>query len=194
MTPFQKFKARWRDCHGCYLCDTRKSVVLSRGTYPCDILFVGEAPGENEDALGQPFVGPAGKLLDQIVERALRGRTYRVAFTNLICCIPREEDGGKAGEPPWESIEACTPRLEEFIELVKPKVIVQVGKHAREYLSPGWRHSVEVPRDVEQVHIDHPAYILRMNVAQRTLAFQRCVVAISQVIDWLDHREKYKET
>jgi uracil-DNA glycosylase len=63
-------------------------VVLCRGRLPCDVLFVGEAPGVSEDVLGRPFVGPAGKLLDTIVERALDGQ-YDCAMTNLVACIPK---------------------------------------------------------------------------------------------------------
>jgi uracil-DNA glycosylase len=63
----------WKDCTRCPLHTVRSNVVLARGSIPCDILFVGEAPGRSEDALGKPFVGPAGILLDEMIEDALSG-------------------------------------------------------------------------------------------------------------------------
>lgn len=71
MTTWLEHVEKWRDCMRCPLSEQRSNIVLARGTVPCDVLFVGEAPGASEDALGQPFVGPAGHLLDQVIERAL---------------------------------------------------------------------------------------------------------------------------
>ena len=88
MTPYQRHREKWKGCERCSLYRGRRSVVLCRGKLPCDVLFVGEAPGVSEDVLGRPFVGPAGKLLDEIVERALDGQ-YDYAITNLVACIPK---------------------------------------------------------------------------------------------------------
>jgi uracil-DNA glycosylase family 4 len=140
-------------------------------------------------------VGPAGKLLDGIIAsafgpenmvRAGQGKealTY--ALTNLVCCIPREEDGGKATEPPEEGIEACSDRLVQFVSLARPRLIVAVGAMARDYLEPGYRYSIKVPREVPRVDIKHPAAVLRMNYAIRGLETQRCVVTLANAIEEL---------
>lgn len=194
---------RWRSCTACPLCETRQQVVLARGKLPCDVLFIGEAPGESEDVLGAPFVGPAGQLLDRIIGRAIEEyppqserfhqydakplngrRNLRVAFTNLICCIPRDGDGGKAGQPEHADVLACQPRLEEFVwEVAKPRLIVAVGKEAEDYLDQKYKHSLKLPAGVRQLAITHPAAILRMSDAQRGLAAQRCEVALRDAVE-----------
>lgn len=202
MTPFQAHLQRWGDCRECPLWETRKRIVIARGKVPCDILFIGEAPGESEDVSGLPFVGQAGELLDNplcipragIIQRALPGKMVngryrtdlRLGFANLLCCIPREADGGKAGEPPHDSIMACRSRLEDFIvEVARPCLIVAVGRHSEDYLKQGYKHSVKVPEGIKQIAIKHPAAILRMNLAQQGLEIQRCVVTISNAAEEL---------
>jgi len=117
---YKQHREKWNDCEKCELCNQRGSVVLARGKIPCDLLFIGEAPGQSEDVLGVPFVGPAGKLLDSIIDQAtLTGRAEyspgsgkpvpnenfpRIAFTNLVSCIPKGEDGNKIQEPEKQHI------------------------------------------------------------------------------------------
>ena len=98
-------KEKWINCYGCDLCEQRDKVVLLRGKIPCDVLFIGEAPGVSEDTLGKPFVGPAGTLLDNIIEESDPGE-LKLAWTNVIACIPKDDDGHKVKEPPRYSIEA----------------------------------------------------------------------------------------
>jgi uracil-DNA glycosylase len=99
-----------------------------------------------------------------------------VAFTNLVCCIPRDEDGGKQGEPPPEAIEACTPRLQEIIALAEPKLFVWVGRLASKWMAGDYSNS-------PQVEITHPAAILRAPKVQQGLAVQRCVARLSEALD-----------
>jgi uracil-DNA glycosylase family 4 len=75
MTRFQLFCQKWGEGCGSTQCAGANRVVLVRGSVPCDVLFIGEAPGQSEDVVGRPFVGPAGKLLDRIIEDALSGIT-----------------------------------------------------------------------------------------------------------------------
>ena len=194
LTPFQAHKERWRDCTACDLHKVRHQVVLARGKIPCDILFVGEAPGRSEDALGVPFIGPAGKLLDEIIESALffsperedvrpLWADMRIAFTNLICCIPIDEDE-KLDEPPHDSVMACRPRLMEFANIAKPKLIVKVGKHAQAYLEPGYRDSVRLP-PCKRMEMVHPAFILRAVPAQQNVLTQRAIVTLRNAVEEL---------
>lgn len=131
LTPWKRHKVGWSGCQRCPLCQTRRNVVLARGVLPAEVLFIGEAPGPSEDTLGECFIGPAGHLLDKMIADAIqqvKPRRYpRLAFTNLVACIPRDESGEKWAEPPKESIIACAPRLVEFIDICKPQRIVCVG-------------------------------------------------------------------
>ena len=191
---YSLFVERWRECTACNLCESRQNVVLARGQIPCDVLMVGEAPGQSEDCLSAPFVGPAGQLLDKIVDRGLGNlmidpgpgdefEPIRVAFTNLVCCIPLDDDGVKVSEPPDEAIEACSVRLQEFVEIANPRLIVCVGKLAKDWLGPGWKHSIRFHAKIPLVDITHPAFILRANIAQQGLLVQRCVVVLRNAVE-----------
>lgn len=207
-TPWQAHVEKWSDCRRCRLCAGRKRVVLARGSLPCDVLFVGEAPGESEDVVGLPFKGPAGRLLDQIVKEALNAAgcemdsggqnpdgsfinvwmpaDVRVAFTNLVACIPREPDSRhKAVEPLPDEIQACAPRLQEIVRLADPKLIVRVGKLATDWLDPADKKSVKLHKEVAMIDIVHPAAILRMPVAGQGLAVRRAVVMVSDALEVL---------
>ena len=189
MTPYQRHKKKWSKCELCNLCGSRNKVVLAKGVLPCDILFIGEAPGASEDVVGSPFVGPAGRLLDVIVEEA-QADTYRLAFTNLISCIPKEdgeitvERGGwhysKIGEPKEEWILACAPRLREFVRICTPKLIVCVGE-----LSNEWTPKVLKSRKYVYESIIHPAAILRMDISQKGLAIQRTITRLVDAVESL---------
>jgi uracil-DNA glycosylase family 4 len=200
ITPFQRHVKLYGDGCGGPACAGAR-VCLSRGTVPCDVLFVGQAPGESEDALGQPFVGPAGLLLDEIIDRAFEefqvpgteGPGYNSltwAFTNLVGCIPRDGEGREA-EPTDEQVTACAGRLADFVKVCDPKMIVAVGAIAREWLRPGYKHSLEFhkplvacpgapPRGtIKLIDVTHPGAIVRMPVAGQQFAERRCVVVLA---------------
>ncbi len=186
MSKWTNHRERWKNCTECELSESCTQVVLARGRLPCDILFVGEAPGVSEDVLGKPFVGPAGKLLDKITRSGLSVASFPVscAWTNLVSCIPKDEEGAKTREPPPESIEACAPRLREFVRLADPQVLVAVGLVAER-----WLHKILRAR-YRIVNVMHPAAILRMDVSQRGLAIQRTVDRIEDVVTSLGEKEQ----
>ena len=193
MSQWTEHAAKWGDCQRCPLAQQRDRICLARGTVPADIVFVGEAPGASEDAIGQPFVGPAGKLLDEIVVRSV-GHTsskcgiphIRLAWTNLVCCFPREAKARGDNEPADKEIEACEPRLIEFVNLCRPKLIVCVGA-----LAVRW---IDHEDTIKCVDIDHPAYILRMPLAQRQMALQRAVVILRNAVeDVLQSNQEFQE-
>lgn len=174
LSPWKHFVTKWQNCTACELCNVRRNIVLAKGKIPCDVLFVGEAPGQSEDIHGMPFVGPAGHMLDDQIAEALVNAgnpELRLAFTNLVCCIPKE-GGQKTGEPPKESIEACEPRLIEFIQLCKPRLIVCVGDLAEKYAYDNWEH------ESTMVSVTHPAAILRAEYVRKALMFQKVVVTL----------------
>lgn len=181
MTGFQLHMAQWKDCQRCGLCHNRQRVVLARGQLPCDAFFCGEGPGRSEDILGVPMVGPAGKLLDSIIARAVRPG-LRWAITNLVACLTVDEDNQKR-DPEPEEIAACRPRLEQLLAMARPRLVVAVGKLANDYLQQGFRHSVRLPdRDTPVVQIPHPAHLLRINVAARGLLIQKCIIALRNAV------------
>jgi DNA polymerase len=149
------------------------------GTIPCDIAFIGEAPGVSENVVGKPFVGPAGKLLrDGIIANSVP-HTLTFALLNLLGCIPFDEDGVKAVEPPEASIKKCAPRVASLIELCKPKLIVCVGQVAEK-----WLDRVIPYREARHIKITHPAAILRANIALQRFMVERCIVQIREAILW----------
>jgi len=138
------------------------------------VLFIGEAPGASEDSLGTPFIGPAGKLLDEIIARASYRMSLRIAFTNLIGCIPKE-DGQKVTEPPEYAVKACKERLRELILIARPKICILVGKHAEKHrpvVGPEWPMTF--------YGVQHPAFILRASIDQKGLLVQRATVILHE--------------
>jgi uracil-DNA glycosylase family 4 len=186
LTPFKKHLAKWSGCERCDLHCKRNKVVHLRGSIPCDMLFIGESPGASENVIGKPFIGPAGRLLDEIIEAAVRKATsrdspgYRFAFTNLVGCIPLDDDSDKFAEPPSAAIKACSPRLQELVTMCKPKLLVCVGK-----LPKKWLDKVLPHRTASSVEIVHPAAILRAPMAAQGLLTQKAVVTLASAFEEL---------
>lgn len=115
-------------CRGCGLYKTRKNCVIGKGNINADIMFVGEAPGEQEDLQGRPFVGPAGQLLDKYLV-ALDIPFESVYICNILKCRPPHNR-----DPLPEESAACMNLLRQQVRLVKPKVIVCLGRIAAQML------------------------------------------------------------
>lgn len=121
-----------RGCTKCPLCATRHTVVVDRGDPTADLVFIGEAPGANEDASGQAFVGRAGKELDRLL--AETGIEKFLILNVLKCRPPNNKFPGDAeAYHHAEVVDLCTPWLDQQIALVKPKVIILVGGKAAAY-------------------------------------------------------------
>lgn len=194
MTPYKAHRQRWLGCTACPLHQRRTKMVFARGKVPAEVLFVGEAPGPSENLLGIPFVGPAGKLLDNLIVESLDlagitpENTPTMCFTNLVCCIPLEGEEGssKFEKPPDESVEACSERLVEMVEIAYPKLLVCVGGEAARWLMPskksGLRNIDLCDWELEEsttITITHPAAIIRANEAARGLMRRRAVVDLA---------------
>jgi uracil-DNA glycosylase family 4 len=149
-----------RACTKCGLHATRTQAVPGVGPCPADVMIVGEAPGFNEDRQGEPFVGPAGKLLDTLLARIGLSRA-EVYITNVLKCRPPQNR-----DPMPDEAEACTPYLKRQLELIKPKVVLILGRHALEQLLPGQgsisriHGSLVLRGDVAWVPLYHPAAAL----------------------------------
>ena len=133
MTELDQLKNEYSSCQICNLCPQKSGingVVKSSG--PVSSLFViGEAPGSDEDAAGEPFVGRSGKMLDKLLEGA-KIKRHQVFITNAVKCRPTQNDGKKNRTPTVDECESCRPWLYKEIELVKPKVIITLGKISTE--------------------------------------------------------------
>ena len=149
------------DCRRCKLAAGRNTLVFGVGSPTAELMFVGEGPGADEDAQGEPFVGKAGQLLTKMIE-AMGYRREEVYIANVVKCRP---PGNRNPEP--DEIEACEPFLRRQIEAVGPKVIVALGKFAAQTLL---RSAIPITKlrgtwstygGVKLMPTFHPAYLLR---------------------------------
>jgi DNA polymerase len=149
-------------CQRCHLCETRTQAVFGVGDRQADWLLVGEAPGENEDRQGEPFVGQAGKLLDNILRARALARGQNVYIANVIKCRP---PGNRNPEP--DEVARCEPYLQQQVGLLKPKLIVAMGRFAAQSLLKtqasisSLRERVHLYENVPVIVTYHPAYLLR---------------------------------
>jgi DNA polymerase len=156
------------DCQRCKLAGGRQNIVFGQGKPNADLMFVGEAPGADEDEQGLAFVGRAGQLLTDIIEKGLKMSRSDVYIANVLKCRP---PGNRNPEP--DEILSCAPFLEQQIASIRPKVIVGLGKFAGQWLlrtmEPISRIRGKVgERDgVKVVPTFHPAYLLRTPSAKR---------------------------
>ncbi|MFM0554612.1 uracil-DNA glycosylase family protein [Paraburkholderia sediminicola] len=149
-------------CRLCRLCEKRTNTVFGVGDRGADWMLIGEAPGENEDRLGEPFVGQAGKLLDNMLRSLTLARDTNVYIANVIKCRP---PGNRNPEP--DEVARCEPYLQRQVVLVKPKLIVALGRFAAQSLLKteasisSLRGRVHEYEGVPVIVTYHPAYLLR---------------------------------
>lgn len=124
MLNWESLQAACLSCTNCPLSQTRHNVVFGVGPRDAEVMFVGEGPGENEDLQGEPFVGAAGKFLDEMLSIIDLGRE-NCYITNIVKCRPP-----KNRDPQAEEQDACIPYLNDQIQLVQPKIIVCLGRIA----------------------------------------------------------------
>ena len=162
MDGWEKLKASCAQCTRCDLCRTRHNVVFGVGNPNADILFIGEGPGEQEDLQGKPFVGPAGKLLDDMLSIIDITRDYNCYIANIVKCRP---PGNR--DPQENEQEACVGYLYEQISLIQPKIIVCLGRiAAKKIIDPDFRitreHGSWIFRDgIWYTALYHPSALLR---------------------------------
>jgi len=151
-----------RVCTKCSLCETRKNTVFGVGNPHAELVFVGEAPGADEDRQGMPFVGRAGQLLTDIIEKGMKLRREDVYICNVLKCRPPENR-----DPNLEEVYHCEPYLLRQLDIIQPKAICALGRTAAQTLlkttdSTGklrgkWHNYHGIPLRVTY----HPAYLLR---------------------------------
>ncbi|MDO9011495.1 MAG: uracil-DNA glycosylase [Gallionella sp.] len=174
-----ELKQKVRDCELCALRAGCTQTVFGVGDEQADWLFVGEAPGEDEDASGEPFVGQAGRLLDNMLMAISIKRGDNVYIANVIKCRPEEDRHPHVGE-----IAACLPYLKRQIALIQPKLIVALGKTAASALLDTdatiatLRGSVHDYNGIPLIVTYHPAYLLRSPM-EKAKAWQDLRLAVA---------------
>lgn len=161
MVTWEELEARCRQCQNCPLSETRTNVVFGVGNRQADILFIGEGPGEQEDLQGEPFVGPAGKLLDLMLSLIDLDRS-KVYIANIVKCRPpRNRD------PLNTEQDACIGYLRAQTALIRPKIIVCLGRiAAMRIIDKGFRITKQHGQwfyraGVQMTAIYHPSAVLR---------------------------------
>ena len=182
MLGWEELKAQCKSCSSCELCRTRTNVVFGVGPENADIMFIGEGPGEQEDLRGEPFVGAAGKLLDDMLSIIDLGR-HNCYIANVVKCRPpRNRD------PQEEEQNACIGYLRNQVALIRPKIIVCLGRvAAKKLINPDFRITREhgqwiCSNGVWMTAIYHPSALLR-DLSKRPETFE----------DLLSIRDKYRE-
>ncbi|WP_297416733.1 type-4 uracil-DNA glycosylase [Thermococcus sp.] len=139
----RKLEEKIRTCQKCPLGQLRTNAVPGAGSYNAKVMFVGEAPGYWEDQKSLPFVGRAGKVLDELLSEVglNRGDVY---ITNIVKCRPPENR-----DPTEEEIKACSPYLDIQIDIIRPKVIVPLGRHSMGYILKKFGFE---PEPISKVH------------------------------------------
>ena len=149
-------------CRRCGLCETRHSVVFGQGTAHAEVMLVGEGPGANEDEQGLPFVGKSGQLLDHYLEAVDLSRDKNVYIANIVKCRPPQNR-----DPLPEESAACMPWLRQQFQLIRPKIVVCLGRvAAQRMLDPGFSISRDHGKFFDKqgtpfMATYHPAALLR---------------------------------
>src|SRR4030095_6692634 len=175
-----ELRAEIGDCRRCKLCQGRTNIVFGMGNPQAEVMFVGEGPGRDEDLKGEPFVGRAGQLLNDIITKGMKMKREEVYIANVVKCRPPENRN-----PEPDEIAACQPFLLKQIDIIKPRIIVALGTFAAQTLlqvkTPisrlrGVWHSYH---GVKLMPTLHPAYLLRNPNDKRLV--------------WLDIKEVLRE-
>ena len=180
---FEELKENCLNCRKCGLCETRTNVVVGVGDPRAKVMFIGEGPGENEDLQGEPFVGRGGQLLDKMLAAVDLDRRKNIYIANIVKCRPP-----KNRDPLPEEQEACIEWLRNQVSLIRPKIIVCLGRiSAMRIIKPDIKITKEHGQFFEKNGILmmatlHPAALLR-NPNQKSAAFE----------DFLKLREKIDE-
>ena len=182
MLDWDALQQQCNNCTNCKLCQTRTNVVFGVGPKQADIMFIGEGPGEQEDLQGEPFVGAAGKFLDEMLFIIDLGR-HNCYIANIVKCRPPQNR-----DPQEDEQEACIGYLRNQVALIQPKIIVCLGRvAAKKLIDPDYRITKEhgqwiCSNGVWMTAIYHPSALLR-DLSKRPETFE----------DLLSIREKYHE-
>ena len=181
MADFQELYARISSCPDCSLCKTRTRAVPGEGPEDAEILFVGEGPGYHEDQQARPFVGPAGKFLEELLA-SIGLRRSDVYITNVVKCRPPQNR-----DPLPVEIEACRKYLDRQIDMIRPRVLVTLGRYSLAWFFPrdtiSRVHGQIRERDgIQFLHLYHPAAALHAGGLRKVIEdeFRRIPAALER--------------
>ncbi len=161
LNTWEELEESIKNCEKCKLCKTRKNIVFGSGNREANIMFIGEGPGADEDEMGMPFVGKAGKLMDKAFEGVGIDRE-KVYIANIVKCRPPQNR-----VPEKDEASACIDYLRNQVMLIKPKIIVLLGSTAlknilgEEYSITKVRGNLITKKDIIYIPTFHPAALLR---------------------------------
>ena len=183
MMDWENLRNACMNCTRCGLCETRNNVVFGIGNEQADVMFVGEGPGEQEDLQGIPFVGPAGKLLDDMLRIIDLNRNENCYIANIVKCRPpRNRD------PMETEQDACIGYLRNQTALIKPRIIVCLGRiAAKRLIDPEYRitrqHGQWVQKNgIWMTAIYHPSALLR-DVSKRPETFDDLLSIRAKILE-----------
>ena len=162
MLTWEELEKECKECKKCELSKTRTNVVFGVGNKDAEVVFIGEGPGEHEDLKGEPFVGRAGKLLDDMLKIIGLSREKNIFIANIVKCRPPENR-----DPQNNEREQCSDWLKEQIALIGPKIIVCLGRvAATEIIDKGFKITNDHGKffnidGIEYTALYHPAFLLR---------------------------------
>ena len=162
MLNWDELERQCKACRKCPLCEDRTNVVVGVGPRDAEVLFIGEGPGENEDLQGEPFVGRAGKLLDEMLEIIDLSREKNIYIANMVKCRPPQNR-----DPLNTEQDACMDWLRNQVALLRPKIIVCLGRiSAARIIKEDFKITQEhgqwfEKNGVQMMALFHPAALLR---------------------------------
>lgn len=183
---WEELKRDCLECRRCGLCETRNHVVFGVGARDAEVMFIGEGPGEQEDLKGEPFVGRAGKLLDDMLELIDLDRS-KIYIANMVKCRPPQNR-----DPLNIEQEACSVWLKEQIRLINPRIIVCLGRiAAMTYIRPDFKITKEhgqwtIKDGIMTMALFHPAALLR-DPRRRPETFEDLKVLQQAIRDYCTH-------
>ncbi len=184
---WDELKGACAACRKCGLCETRTNVVVGVGSPEAEVMFIGEGPGENEDLQGEPFVGRAGKLLDKMLAAVDLDRHSNIYIANIVKCRPP-----KNRDPKPEEQEMCIDWLRNQVRLIRPKIIVCLGRiAAARIIKPDIKITREHGQFTEKngvlmMAMLHPAAILR-DPRKKPEAFNDFLILRDKINEICDH-------
>ena len=184
---WEELKNACANCQKCELCQTRTNVVVGVGTPDAEVMFIGEGPGENENLQGEPFVGRAGKLLDKMLIAVDLDRNKNIYIANIVKCRPP-----KNRDPKPEEQEMCIDWLRNQVKLIRPKIIVCLGRiAAARIIKPDIKITKEHGQFIEKngvlmMAMLHPAAILR-DPRRKPDAFNDFLILREKIKEICDH-------
>ena len=187
MLNWDELEAQCLSCRKCPLCQERTNVVFGVGPRDAEVLFIGEGPGENEDLQGEPFVGRAGKLLDDMLEIIDLSREKNIYIANMVKCRPP-----KNRDPLNTEQDACIGYLRSQVALLRPKIIVCLGRiSAMRIIKEDFKITQEHGKWFEKngvftIALYHPAALLR-DPRRKPETFEDLKVLQAKIREICDH-------